>query len=55
MRIGHSGRFGLNVSKSTLHRNVQKIKFSYIMSRQFIMSKVKVDRKSFKKPNETIW
>ncbi|WP_410543266.1 hypothetical protein [Wolbachia endosymbiont of Nilaparvata lugens] len=30
MRIRIQERFGLNISKSAIHRNMQKMKFSYI-------------------------
>nr|WP_082941399.1 MULTISPECIES: winged helix-turn-helix domain-containing protein [unclassified Wolbachia] len=33
MKIRIQEKFGLNISKSTVHRNMQRMKFSYITSR----------------------
>ncbi|NUY39924.1 IS630 family transposase, partial [Wolbachia endosymbiont of Litomosoides brasiliensis] len=48
MRTRIKEKFDLNVSKSTVHRNMQKMKFSYIMPRSIHNEQDKANRKSKK-------
>ncbi|WP_410543075.1 IS630 family transposase [Wolbachia endosymbiont of Tetranychus urticae] len=55
MRIRIQERFGLNISKSAIHRNMQRMKFSYITPRPVHSGQDKNKQEEFKKNlNETI-
>jgi Winged helix-turn helix/DDE superfamily endonuclease len=55
MRIRIQERFGLNISKSAIHRNMQRLKFSYITPRPVHSGQDKNKQGEFKKNlNETI-
>ncbi|NUY39329.1 hypothetical protein GO684_01150 [Wolbachia endosymbiont of Litomosoides brasiliensis] len=45
MRVGIQEEFSLNVSKSTVHRNMQKMEFLYITPRPIAMNKMEVARR----------
>ncbi len=49
MRIRIQERFGLNISKSTIHRNMQRMKFSYITPRPVHSGQDKNKQEEFKK------
>ncbi len=52
MRIKIQERFGLDISKSTVHRNMQRMKFSYITPRPVHNGKDKSKQEEFKKKSQ---
>ncbi len=52
MRIRIQEKFGLNISKSTVHRHMQKMKFSYITSRPVHNVQDKSKQEEFKKKSQ---
>lgn len=49
MKIRIQEKFGLNISKSTVHRNMQRMKFSYITPRPVHNGQDKSKQEEFKK------
>ncbi len=52
MRIKIQERFGLDISKSTVHRNMQRMKFSYITPRPVHNGQDKSKQEEFKKKSQ---
>ncbi|NUY39559.1 IS630 family transposase, partial [Wolbachia endosymbiont of Litomosoides brasiliensis] len=55
MRVRNSGKFGLNVSKSTVHCNMQEMKFSYITLRLVHNDKIKLNETISKHPKQELF